>query len=144
VKWGGKIDLWAALTICIIGEAPSFVPAITFQLVGKPIMLDLISYSNFKEPLPCGGNKGSLLLAGCGSVPIEQGCPSDSVGIILPYILGIIAVAQGVCKMRYVKFVGEKHIRVFSGRCMNPVTEKWFVESELTKNWGNCMKSLIW
>jgi hypothetical protein len=70
-----------------MGKAPSFVPAITFQLVGKPIMLDLISYSNSKESLQ-RGNKRSDLHAGRGMC-----CLSDSIGIILPYILGIIAVA---------------------------------------------------
>jgi hypothetical protein len=41
-------------------------------------MSDLISYSNSREPLPCGGNKGNLPRAGCGNVgmairPLEQG-----------------------------------------------------------------------
>lgn len=31
----GEIDLCAALTVCIIGKIPSFVPAITFQLVNS-------------------------------------------------------------------------------------------------------------
>jgi hypothetical protein len=31
----GEIDLCADLTVCIIGKIPSFVPAITFQLVNS-------------------------------------------------------------------------------------------------------------